>query len=76
MTSFDGCRNDLIAAVDRIVSESGDLSRVDSDAWSDDWLIQPLPALGGVTPRSYIHSGRYCQDIRGVLLMAQSGAFA
>jgi uncharacterized protein (DUF2384 family) len=75
-TSFGECRDRLVCTVHRIVVESGDPSGFDARAWTDDWLNQPLPALGGVSPKSYILSDRNCQDVVDILLRMQSGAFS
>jgi hypothetical protein len=33
---------------------SGNMGEFDAPRWVSTWLVQPLPALGGLTPASYM----------------------
>jgi uncharacterized protein (DUF2384 family) len=39
-------------------------------------MMQPIPALGGQTPKDYVDSGRACSDVVDIVLRIQSGAFS
>jgi uncharacterized protein (DUF2384 family) len=75
-STLDDCRDRLISTVSRIVEESGDSKGFDAVAWADHWMVQPIPALGGQTPRDYVDSGRACSDVVDIVLRIQSGAFS
>lgn len=76
MNASDDCRSRLISTVQRIVEESGNPEGFDPVAWTDDWMTQPIPALGGQTPKDYVNSGRDCDDVVDIVLRIQSGAFS
>jgi len=73
---FDECRANIIATAQRIVAESGESEDFDAETWADLWMTQPLPAVGGMTPKQYLAAGQPCDRLIDVLLQMQSGAFA
>lgn len=48
----------------------------DAAKWLARWLAEPLPALGGATPASYMDTVEGQKYIGNLLAMAQSGAYA
>ena len=48
----------------------------DAAKWLARWLAEPLPALGGETPGSYMDTVEGQKYIGNLLAMAQSGAYA
>lgn len=66
----------LISKVQKMVEESGDPSNFDAARWVANWLSQPLPALGGATPASYMDTFEGQKLAAELLAMSQSGAYA
>ena len=66
----------LIGQVHAMVEESGQLTGFDAAVWLAGWLFQPLPALGGKTPASYLDSIEGQKLVSNLLAMTQSGAYA
>lgn len=75
-STLNECRDRLISTVRRIVEESGDPKGFDAITWTDHWMEQPIPALGGQTPNDYVDSGHACSDVVNIVLRMQSGAFS
>ncbi|WP_229506772.1 antitoxin Xre-like helix-turn-helix domain-containing protein [Pseudoduganella rivuli] len=48
----------------------------DAAKWLARWLAEPLPALGGATPASYMDTVEGQKYVGNLLAMAQSGAYA
>jgi hypothetical protein len=69
-------RQQLVQTVQTIVCESGEPEGFDAARWLDDWLLRPLPALGGRVPVDYLESDEGCQVVIQLLRQMQSGAFA
>jgi putative toxin-antitoxin system antitoxin component (TIGR02293 family) len=66
----------LIGQVQKMVDESGDPLGFDAARWVSDWLCQPLPALGGKTPASYMDTFEGQNLVAQLLSLSQSGAYA
>ena len=66
----------LIALVQTMVEESGDPTGFDAARWVAKWLTEPLPALGGETPASYLDTFEGQKLVAELLTMIQSGAYA
>lgn len=66
----------LVGLVQRMVDESGNPVGFDSAKWVAEWLVQPVPALGGEAPSSYMHSTSGRKIVASLLAQAQSGAYA
>lgn len=66
----------LIGKVQAMVEESGDPAGFNAARWLTDWLSQPLPALGGATPASYLDTFEGQKLVAELLSMSQSGAYA
>lgn len=49
----------LIDSVQAMVERSGDPASFDAARWLADWLSNPLPALAGATPASYMDTLRH-----------------
>lgn len=72
---FDVCREELISLARRLVSESGNFAEFDASSWIDNWLNEPLPALGS-SPSEYIRAGHSCKTLKDLLRRMQSGSFS
>ncbi len=66
----------LIGMVQSMVEQSGDPAGFDAARWVSDWLLQPLPALAGATPASYMDTFEGQKLVADLLAMSQSGAYA
>lgn len=66
----------LIGMVQTMVEESGKPEGFDASRWVSTWLAQPLPALGGATPASYMDTFEGQKLVGELLAMSQSGAYA
>lgn len=66
----------LVEMVQTMVKESGDPEGFDARLWVTTWLAQPLPALGGKTPASYMDTAEGQKLVAELLAMSQSGAYA
>ena len=66
----------LIVMVQTMVEESGDPTGFDAARWVSEWLTEPLPALGGETPASYMDTFEGQKLVANLLAMIQSGAYA
>lgn len=66
----------LIGMVQTMVEQSGDPAGFDAPRWVATWLAQPLPALGGATPASYMDTFEGQKLVAEILSMSQSGAYA
>jgi hypothetical protein len=66
----------LVGLVQRMVDESGNPVGFDASKWVEEWLAQPVPALGGKAPSKYMHSASGRKTIASLLAQAQSGAYA
>lgn len=66
----------LIDMVWNMVEQSGVPSGFDAARWVAHWLARPLPALGGVTPASYLDTFEGQKVVAELLSMTQSGACA
>lgn len=66
----------LIGLVQAMVEQSGDPAGFDAARWVAIWLTNPLPALGGATPASYMDTFEGQKLVAELLSTAQSGAYA
>lgn len=66
----------LIGMVQSMVEQSGDPTGFDAARWLSGWLSEPLPALGGATPASYMDTFEGQKLVAQLLSMSQSGAYA
>ena len=66
----------LIGMVQAMVDESGDPTSFDAARWVAAWLANPLPALGGETPASYMDTFEGQKLVAELLSYSQSGAYA
>lgn len=66
----------LIGMVQIMVEQSGDPEGLDAPRWVSAWLAQPLPALAGATPASYMDTFEGQRLVAEILSMSQSGAYA
>lgn len=62
-TSIDMAKHraTLTAAAELIVKESGSPTSFDGGKWLNEWLIQPVPALGWKWPVNYLRSDEGCE---------------
>lgn len=65
----------LIGMVQTMVEQSGDPIGFDAARWLSGWLSEPLPALGGATPASYMDTFEGQKLVAQLLSMSQSGAY-
>lgn len=67
----------LIGQVQAMVAGAGaEAADFDAARWLAQWLAQPLPALGGDTPASYLDTVEGQKLVARLLAMAESGAYA
>lgn len=66
----------LIGMAQTMVEQSGDPTGFDAARWLSGWLSEPLPALGGATPASYMDTFEGQKLVAQLLSMSQSGAYA
>jgi putative toxin-antitoxin system antitoxin component (TIGR02293 family) len=66
----------LIGMVQIMVEQSGNPEGFDAPQWLSGWLSNPLPALGGKTPASYMDTFEGQRLVADLLAMSQSGAYA
>jgi len=69
-------RSALIAAAEQIVRESGNPTSFDGAAWLDQWLIQPVPALGWKCPVDYLGTDEGCELFIQLLRQSKDGVYA
>jgi len=66
----------LIGQVESIMVESGADEHFDAAHWVSQWLEQPLPALGNVSPATYMDTFEGQAIVSGLISKMQSGAYA
>jgi putative toxin-antitoxin system antitoxin component (TIGR02293 family) len=66
----------LIGQVQTMVEESGTPDGFDAAVWTARWLEEPLPALDGQTPASYLDTAEGQRLVANLLSMMASGAYA
>jgi putative toxin-antitoxin system antitoxin component (TIGR02293 family) len=68
--------SNLIGQVQTMVEQSGNPDDFDAAKWVAHWLEEPLPALGGDRPASYMDTMEGQKLVANLLAMMQSGAYA
>lgn len=66
----------LVGQLETIVSESGEPAAFDAARWLSRWLREPLPALGGQMPMSFLDTMEGQALVSDALARIQSGAYA
>ncbi len=68
----------LVRQIQTIVEESGhdEAAGFDAARWLGCWIRQPMPALGGRLPASYLHTLDGQRLVRKMLAMIASGSYA
>ncbi len=66
----------LVGQVEMMVNESGNPEGFDAAEWVANWITAPSPALGGVTPASYMDTSEGQELVSGLIAKMQSGAYA
>lgn len=66
----------LVGQLETIVSESGNPEGFDAPEWMSRWLREPLPALGGKAPISFLDTMEGQAIVSDALARIQSGAYA
>jgi putative toxin-antitoxin system antitoxin component (TIGR02293 family) len=69
----------LIGQVETMLEESGDpvaIQDFDAAHWLTHWMEEPIPALGGATPASYMDTIEGQEMISKLLATMQTGAYA
>lgn len=66
----------LVGQVEEMVNESGNPENFDAAEWVAHWIAVPSPALGGVTPASYMDTAEGQEIVSGLIAKMQSGAYA
>jgi putative toxin-antitoxin system antitoxin component (TIGR02293 family) len=66
----------LIGQVEDMIRESGNPEGFDAAQWVASWLAEPVPALGGARPATYMDTIEGQKLISDLLATAQSGAYA
>lgn len=65
----------LVGQAQLMVEESGDPEGFDAAAWVAQWLDQPLAALAGVAPGTFMDTTEGQAIVSSLLARAQSGAY-
>ncbi|MDP5009588.1 MAG: MbcA/ParS/Xre antitoxin family protein [Glaciimonas sp.] len=68
--------SNLIGQVQAMVEQSGNPKEFDAAKWVAHWLEEPIPALGGECPASYMDTMEGQKLVSNLLSMMQSGAYA
>lgn len=66
----------LVGQLEAMIQDSGDPTNFDARAWMVRWLIEPLPALGGVRPADLVDTMEGQGLVSAALARVQSGAYA
>jgi putative toxin-antitoxin system antitoxin component (TIGR02293 family) len=66
----------LVGQVEKMVTESGDLTGFDAAQWVSDWLESSNPALGNRKPADYLDTSEGQEIVSSLLAQMQSGAYA
>ena len=66
----------LVGQIEAIVADSGDPEGFDAPEWLSRWLREPLPALRGQAPISFLDTMEGQAIVSDVLSRIQSGAYA
>jgi len=66
----------LVGQLEAMIEESGDPEDFDAPEWLSTWLLEPLPALGGVKPIDLLDTMEGQAMVAQALAQIQSGAFA
>jgi putative toxin-antitoxin system antitoxin component (TIGR02293 family) len=66
----------LVGQVQTMVEESGDPVGFDAEEWTSQWLMEPVPALGGVKPIDLLDTMEGQTLVADALARLQSGAYA
>ena len=66
----------LVAQVERVVRESGDVRQFDAAKWAAGWLDRPHPALQGERPASFMDTAEGRRIVSDLVAQMQSGAYA
>lgn len=66
----------LVGQLETIVAESGNPEGFDAPEWMSRWLREPLPALGGKAPISFLDTMEGQAIVSDALERIQSGAYA
>lgn len=66
----------LIGRVQAMVEQSGQPAGFDAARWVADWLANPVPALAGATPASYMDTFEGQKLLADLLAQSQSGVYA
>jgi uncharacterized protein (DUF2384 family) len=62
--------------VERIVGESGDPTGFSAHQWLNNWISQPVPALGFRLPADVLREPGGFEQVQTCLLRMQSGAYS
>lgn len=68
--------SNLIGQVQAMVEQSGNPEGFDAAKWLAHWLEEPIPALGGECPASYMDTMEGQKMVSTLLATMQSGAYA
>lgn len=60
---------------DAIAAQGGPSVDYDVDAWVEEWILRPQPALGGVCPSTLLQTEEGLDRVRRLLGAIISGAF-
>ena len=73
----DAAFQTLLAVVHQMLPDTagGDAKDFDTSQWLVTWTGQPVPALGGVTPASLMHTQDGVERVSDVLKSMASGAY-
>lgn len=65
----------LVRRVQAMIGEAGDPRGFDAAKWVDEWINIPVPALGGKTPASLMHTVEGQELVSTLLMQGQYGVY-
>lgn len=66
----------LVQQLEDMLADNGVTEPFDAVAWITNWVHEPVPALGGVAPVTYLDTEEGRQLVSALLARASSGAYA
>lgn len=65
----------LLAQVNETIARSGTSENFDARKWLEQWITQPVPALGGKSPLELLDNEKGIEQIKQVIAAMESNAY-
>lgn len=65
----------LLAQLNEIIARSGYPENFDARKWLEEWITQPVPALGGKSPLELLDNEKGIEQIKQVIAAMESNAY-